>query len=223
MSAVENVILPLVAAGVKKSSCIERTVEIFRFVGLEDEKRKLPVGKLSIFDQQRVVLARALITDPIVIIAEEPTGDMVSTDGQKFVDLLRSVAEERNVAVVCASHDLKVISAADRIAWMQNGKIVKIGTTEEERPTKAESGLIFRFPGNIFQWLYQNGKYTGIKKALLQDAAEKYEQAIEKATFLRAKPESTVEERIQLRINELRESAKLLSDVIFDIERVLNF
>ena len=237
MSAVENVILPLVAAGFKKSSCIERTVEIFRFVGLDDEKRKVPVrfvqqspfqrgvgglllreplGKLSILDQQRVILARALITDPVIIIAQEPTGNMVPTDGQEFTNLLRRVTEDRNVAIVCASHDLKVINTADHIAWMRNGKIAKIGTPQEGAPSKIErSNLIVRFPGNICRWLYHTGKYTGIKKELLHEASEKYEQAIEKATILRAKPESTVEEKIELRINELRESTRKILATYF--------
>jgi len=222
ISAVENVILPLIAAGFKKSSCIERTVEIFRFVSLDDEKKKCPVGKLSILDQQRVVLARALITDPVVIIAQEPTGEMVPADGQEFTDLLRHTTEERNVAIVCASHDLKVINAADRIAWMQNGRMAKIGTPEEGTPSKIEkSDLIVRFPGNIFQWFYHTGKYTGAKKELLREASEKYEQAIEKATFLHAKPESTVEERIELRISELQESINLLNNVVSNLERVV--
>lgn len=222
ISAVENVILPLVASGFKKSNCLERTVGIFRFVGLEDEKRELPVRKLSILDQQRIVLARALITEPIVIIAEEPTGNLVTADGQKFTDLLKSVTEERNVAIVCASHDLKIINMADRVAWMQNGRIAKIGTPNEGPPPKAGKGdFIVRYPGNIFQWLYHSGKYTGIKKELLHEASEKYEQAIEKATILRAKPESTVEEKIELRINELRETINLLNNVVSNLERVL--
>lgn len=222
MSAVENVILPLVAAGFNKSNCIERTVDVFRFVGLEDKKRKFPVGKLSILDQQRVVLARALITDPVVIIAEEPTGNMVLEDGQEFADLLRRATEERNVAIVCASHDLKIINIADRVAWMQNGRIAKIGTPNEGPPTEAgKSDFIVRYPGNIFHWLYHSGKYTGIKKELLHEASEKYEQAIEKATILRAKPESTVEEKVELRINELRESINLLNNVVSNLEGVL--
>jgi putative ABC transport system ATP-binding protein len=220
-SAVENVILPLVAGGFKKSNCIERTVEIFRFVGLEDKKRKLPVRQLSILEQQRVVLARALITDPAVIIAQEPTGNMVPDDGQEFAGLLRRTTEERNVAVVCASHDLKIINMADRVAWMQNGRIAKIGTPNEGAPPKVGKGnFIVRYPGNICEWLYHSGKYTGIKRELLHEASEKYKQAIEKVTFLRAKPESTVEERIELRINELRESINLLSNVVSNLERV---
>jgi len=222
MSAVENAILPLVAAGVKKSICIERTVEIFRFVGLEYEKKKLPVRQLSIFDQQRVVLARALITDPVAIIVQEPTGDMVPADGQEFTDLLRRVTQERNIAVVCASHDLKVINTSDRVAWMQNGRIVKIGIPEEGPPPNLEKvDLFVRFPGNIFQWLYHTGKYAGVKKQLLGEASEKYEQAIEKATFLQAKPDSTVEERMRLRVNEIRQSVNLLNDVVSNLERVL--
>jgi ABC-type multidrug transport system ATPase subunit len=196
-------------------------VEIFRFVGLEDKKRKLPVRQLSILEQQRVVLARALITDPAVIIAQEPTGNMVPDDGQEFAGLLRRTTEERNVAVVCASHDLKIINMADRVAWMQNGRIAKIGTPNEGAPPKVGKGnFIVRYPGNICEWLYHSGKYTGIKRELLHEASEKYKQAIEKVTFLRAKPESTVEERIELRINELRESINLLSNVVSNLERV---
>ena len=222
MSAVENVILPLVAAGVKKSSCIEKTVEIFRFVSLEDKNSKVAVRQLSILDQQRVVLARALITDPMVIIAQEPTGDMVPAVGQEFIDLLRRVTEERNVAVVCASHDLKLIKSADYVAWMQNGTIAKIGIPEEQPPKLTHGkGVIYRYPGNIFEWLYHSGKYTGIKKELLHEASEKYEQAIEKATILQAKPESTDEEKIELRINELRETTNLLNNVVSNLERVL--
>jgi len=225
MSAVENVILPLVAAGVKKSSCIERTVEVCRFVGLEDKNSKVAIRQLSILDQQRVVLARALIIDPVVLIAQEPTGNMVPEEGQEFIDVLKRVTEERNVAIVCASHDLKIIRIADSVAYMVDGRIAQIETPEtiEEQPPQSKRGVsIVRYPGNIFQWLYHSGKYTGIKKELLHESAEKYEQAIEKATILRAKPESTVEERIELRINELRETINLLNNVVSNLERVLN-
>ncbi len=234
MSAAENVILPVAeferprkftrirGAGVKKSNCIERTVEIFRFVGLEDERSKLPVSQLSILDQQRVVLARALITEPVVIIAQEPTGNMVPADGQEFIDFLRRVTEERNVAIVCASHDSKLIRNAARVAWMMDGRIAKIGTPEEPPPKyAARRAFIFQHPANICECLYYTGKYTGIKKELLQEATEKYKQAIEKATVLRGKPGSTDAELIELQINELRGTINLLNNVVSNLERVL--
>ena len=76
MSGIENVVLPLITAGMKRDSCIEKSIEALRFVGLNDEKKEVPVRLLSLLDQQKVALARALVGDPAVIIAQEPTGNM---------------------------------------------------------------------------------------------------------------------------------------------------
>ena len=222
MSAVENVVLPLIVAGLKRSSCIERSVEILRFVGLEDKNREVLASQLSVLDQQRIVLARALINDPIVIIAHEPTGNMGPAESHEFTVLLKRVTKERNVAVVCASHALGIIGVADRVAWMQNGSVAKIGNPKEKLPKYAgRSAFLFRYPDNICRGLYLSKKYVGTKKKLLLKAADQYEQAIQRVTILRGKPESTDEELINLQVSELQGTINLLNNAVSNLRRVL--
>ena len=224
MNAVENVILPLISAGVQRSSCVEKSVYVFRFVGLEDEKRKVAVRQLSVLDQQRVSLARALISDPMVIIAEEPTGNMTVAEGREFADLLKRANEERNITIVCASHDLKMMQIADRLVWMHDGEIVKIGVPGEGIPFTKKARRICRYPATLCEGLSynisHNRNYTETQIEMFREAAEKHEQAVQKATVLRGEPGDTDEELIRLQINEFQESIELLSDAISILEEV---
>ena len=221
MNAVENVILPLIAAGVQRSSCVEKSVYVFRFVGLEDEKRKIAVRQLSVLDQQRVSLARALISDPMVIIAFESTGNLTVAEGREFADLLKRVSEERNITIVCTSHDLKMVQIADRLVWMHDGEIVKIGVYEDGAPFTRKARRICRYPAILCEGLSYSRNYTEAQKEVFREAAKKHEQAVQKATILRGEPGDTDEELIRLQISEFRESIDLLSGAISILEEVL--
>ncbi len=90
-------------------------------VGMGDRVSHRP-GELSGGEQQRVAVARALVTDPDVLIADEPTGELDTTTGARIIELLGEVAEYRSVVV--ASHDERVIAAADRVIELRDGSVV---------------------------------------------------------------------------------------------------
>ncbi len=121
LSARENVALPLIEQGVDRQSRRSRASTLLERVGLGDRGDHRP-GELSGGEQQRVAVARALVTDPELLIADEPTGELDSEAGADLIELLSGFATERSVIV--ASHDDAVISATDRVLRMRDGRLV---------------------------------------------------------------------------------------------------
>lgn len=118
LTARENVALPLVQAGVKRSHRRERASELLAAVGLEDREQHRP-GSLSGGEQQRVAIARALVADPAVVIADEPTGELDRSTGEQVLNLLTEISDDR--AVIVASHDEYTLNRADRVINLLDG------------------------------------------------------------------------------------------------------
>lgn len=125
LSARANVALPLVEQGVGKAARRTRATELLEQVGLGDRVTHRP-GELSGGEQQRVAVARALVTDPDLLVADEPTGELDTESGQVVLDLLQEVATGER-AVVVASHDHAAIEAADRVVRLRDGQVVPDG------------------------------------------------------------------------------------------------
>jgi putative ABC transport system ATP-binding protein len=90
--------------------------------------------ELSAGQQQRVAIARALANDPDIILAEEPTGNLDLKTGLEIIDILKTLNKDRDVTVIAATHDLKIIDVSDAIFWLRDGKTEKIdrrSTTDE--------------------------------------------------------------------------------------------
>ena len=121
LSARSNVALPLLERGVPKRRRHERAEALLSRVGLGDRVDHRP-GELSGGEQQRVAVARALVNDPDLLVADEPTGELDSETGRVVLDLLEEVAEDR--AVVVASHDPAVGERADRHLALLDGRRV---------------------------------------------------------------------------------------------------
>ena len=120
LSARGNVALPLVEAGIPKQRRRARAEEILETVGLGDRSAHSP-GELSGGEQQRVVIARALVTDPDLLLMDEPTGELDSETSGRILETVRSVATDR--ATVIASHDRQALDATDRIIHLRDGRI----------------------------------------------------------------------------------------------------
>ena len=105
LNAVRNVEMPLVLAGMKKSECRKKAIEVLERVGLKDQIYKKPL-QLSGGQMQRVALARALITDPDIILADEPTGALDAESSVQVMDLLREVSRDRLVIMVTHNNQL---------------------------------------------------------------------------------------------------------------------
>jgi putative ABC transport system ATP-binding protein len=122
-SAVDNVALPLVYRGMRASQRRRRAVEMLERVGLGHRLDHRP-NQLSGGEQQRVAIARALVTEPQVLLADEPTGNLDTRNGQAVLALLEALNEEQGVALVVVTHDAEVADRAHRKIVMRDGEIV---------------------------------------------------------------------------------------------------
>ncbi len=125
LSAMENVALPTVFAGVPRNEGVEKAEKLLESVGLGDRLLHRP-SELSAGQQQRVAIARAMANDPAIILADEPTGNLDLNTGMEIIDLLHGLNKTRGLTLVAATHDLKMIKASDRIVWMRDGRVEKI-------------------------------------------------------------------------------------------------
>lgn len=125
LTALENVELPLLLAGTKGSEA--RALEILRWVGLEEKAGALPF-QLSGGQMQRVAVARALVHQPKLLIADEPTGNLDTQSGDQVLALLRRAADEFGAAVVIATHSAEAAAMADIRVRMRDGRIEGIET-----------------------------------------------------------------------------------------------
>ena len=122
LSAVENVELPLLVAGVKPKKARARAAEALEMVALADQARKLP-AEMSGGQQQRVTVARSLVNEPAIVWADEPTGALDSETSREIMDLLVRLNEERGQTFVLVTHDASVAHRAHRIIRMRDGSI----------------------------------------------------------------------------------------------------
>lgn len=125
LTALDNVSLPMLFAGLTREERVKRAKMLLEKVGLADRIYHKP-DQLSGGQQQRVAIARALANNPSIILADEPTGNLDLETGLKIVTLLKNISDERNVTVICATHDLKMLGVSDRIAWLRDGVIERI-------------------------------------------------------------------------------------------------
>jgi putative ABC transport system ATP-binding protein len=120
LTARANVALPLVERGLGKRERREQATDLLERVGLGDRQSHRP-GELSGGEQQRVAVARALAGDPLVVFADEPTGELDTDTGAVILDLLADLAEDR--AVVLASHDEQALERTNRIIRLRDGQV----------------------------------------------------------------------------------------------------
>ncbi|MEI6779017.1 MAG: ABC transporter ATP-binding protein [Chloroflexales bacterium] len=126
LTAYENVELPLLLSGMKPSERRERVNGLLRAVGLEDRASHRP-DQLSGGQQQRVAIARALAPCPVLILADEPTANLDTANGQQAMEIMERLNKETGTAFVYATHDPRVIAYARRVVKMQDGAIVDAG------------------------------------------------------------------------------------------------
>ena len=130
MTALENVTLPMVFAGLSNDAAVDKGMELLNLVGLGDRFSHKPF-ELSGGQQQRVAVARALANDPAIILADEPTGNLDLTTGEEIIALLKRLSQDRGVTVISATHDFKMLNVSDRVIWIRDGRVDKIENREE--------------------------------------------------------------------------------------------
>jgi putative ABC transport system ATP-binding protein len=127
----ENVALPMIIDGRRPRDYRERVDHLLELVGLTERRDHTP-DQLSGGEQQRVAIARALVTEPAIVLADEPTGNLDSRSGDEILRLLRQLCDELNQTVVMVTHDPRAASYADRIVFLQDGRIIDEMTIEEK-------------------------------------------------------------------------------------------
>ena len=123
ITAFENIELPMVMAGMPEGECHARARQLLALVGLEEKGQKRP-EELSGGEQQRVGVALALANDPALILADEPTGNLDSTNAAAIATLLKSLALEHGKTVIMVSHDPKTVEVFPTVYSMRDGQFV---------------------------------------------------------------------------------------------------
>ena len=140
-SAIENVALPLFYAAAGTSSGTERTERArasLKLLGLADRERNTP-GQLSGGQQQRVAIARALINNPILLLADEPTGNLDTKTSHEIMVTLQALNRERGVTIIVVTHESDIATYADRVITMRDGQVISDERKPAARPQSATS------------------------------------------------------------------------------------
>lgn len=124
LTALENAVLPLILQGVSKKARSKKGREMLKKLGLENRMGNKP-NQMSGGQQQRVSIARALINEPKILFADEPTGNLDTKTTKEIMELLTSTVKAKGQTLVMVTHDLDVAQYADRIIHMVDGEIIK--------------------------------------------------------------------------------------------------
>jgi putative ABC transport system ATP-binding protein len=140
LTAAENVAVPLFIQGVSRKIALAKAEELLDQVGLGERHNSLP-SQLSGGQQQRVAIARALVHDPKIIVCDEPTSALDHDTGQKIMEMMRRLAREHGVTLVIVTHDNRIYRYADRIAVMDDGRIMRLMTAKDYQEETDEKDL----------------------------------------------------------------------------------
>lgn len=137
LTAVENVALPLTFQGVDRRTRERKAKKMLAFVGLASHFRHKPT-EMSGGQQQRVGIARALVVEPDIIFADEPTGNLDSKTARETMELIQAISKENGQTVIMVTHDENLAQYADRIFRISDGKI--IGISRGTKPARKKEG-----------------------------------------------------------------------------------
>ena len=127
MSALENVAIPRVFAGATPPQARADARQVLERVGLGHRLDHLP-AQVSGGQQQRIAIARALVNKPLIILADEPTGNLDLQTGKEIIDLLYEMKRDLGVTVITATHDMKMLSCSDKIVQIEDGAVKSVDT-----------------------------------------------------------------------------------------------
>jgi lipoprotein-releasing system ATP-binding protein len=128
-SALENVMMPLLIGGVAPRQARSRAEEVLSEVGLAGRMTHRP-AELSGGEQQRCAVARALVHDPSVVLADEPSGNLDHANSERLHELFFRLAREYETAVVVVTHNRQLAGRADRILWLEDGRLTTVNSVD---------------------------------------------------------------------------------------------
>lgn len=124
LTALEQVQVPLDYLSVPQKEASERAVDALARVGLSKRSHLRP-AEMSGGEKQRVAIARAIVKEPAILFADEPTSALDSENGRNVVGILRTITKKSGAAVLCVSHDMRLINRADRVLQMEDGRLLR--------------------------------------------------------------------------------------------------
>ena len=130
MTALENVSIARIFAGATPAEARAKAAEILEKVGLGHRLNHIP-SEVSGGQQQRIAIARALVNEPAIVLADEPTGNLDLHTGEEIITLLNDMKESLKITVITATHDMKMISASDSVVWIRDGRIERVAGKDE--------------------------------------------------------------------------------------------
>lgn len=167
-----NVAMPLLLSGYNKKAVKEQVYEILRFVGLEDKAKNYP-DQLSGGQKQRVGIARALVTNPSILLCDEATSALDPETTKSILNLLKRINEEYKITILIITHEMEVIKEiCNRVAVMEDGQIIETGNVYEvfAHPKKAttrnfvKSVIRDEVPHSVYQLLKEKDHFSRIFK-----------------------------------------------------------
>lgn len=123
LTAIENIEFAMMLKGISEKERRQKVMEIMKYLKIEELANKLP-NQMSGGQQQRVAVARAIVNDPVIVLADEPTANLDYKSGENLLALMKQMNEERGITFVFSSHDKQVMEKAQRLITLQDGKIV---------------------------------------------------------------------------------------------------
>jgi len=130
MTALENVTVPMVFAGVEADEIQDRGMALLKLVGLADRWHHKPI-QMSGGQQQRVAIARSMANDPAILLCDEPTANLDLKTGREILEILMRLNKEKGVTVICATHDHRMLDVSHRMMWIRDGRIERIRRRDE--------------------------------------------------------------------------------------------
>lgn len=130
LTALENVMMPLLIEGQRKSKAKESSLKYLEYVNLADKSSNSP-EEMSGGQQQRVAIARALVSNPAIILADEPTGNLDSKSGEDILTLLKNINQNKGNTIIMVTHSEEAASYAQRRIYLKDGSIHKVVKNEE--------------------------------------------------------------------------------------------
>src|SRR5687767_12123229 len=122
LTALENILVPMEIAG--RRDAAKRAESLLEEVGLADRGHHYP-SQLSGGEQQRVAIARALSNEPVIVLADEPTGNLDTKTGHHVIELLRAINQQRGATLVVVTHDQEIASMADARVYLRDGQVTE--------------------------------------------------------------------------------------------------
>jgi putative ABC transport system ATP-binding protein len=128
LTAAENAATPLLIAGMARGRAVQKAESLLGLMGFDQRMMRSLPSKLSGGQQQRVAIARALVHEPRLVVCDEPTSALDKEAGKTVMELLRKMAVAEHRTLVVVTHDERILRYGDRIARMEDGRIVRIET-----------------------------------------------------------------------------------------------